>query len=54
MKTEKLLKLWRMGQVATEGRVLVFKSLAISIVVHLALVRDVPFSTISQLEKIQK
>ena len=54
MKTEKLLKLWRMGQVATEGRVLIFKTLAISKVVHLALVRDVPFSTTSQLENIQK
>ena len=54
MKTEKLLKLWRMGQVATEGRVLIFKTLAISKVVHLALVRDVPFNTISQLENIQK
>ena len=51
---EKLLKLWRMWQLIIEGEILIFKTLAISKVVRLALVKDVPSSTIARLEKIQK
>ena len=54
IKTEKFLKLWRMRQLRIAGKILIFKILAISKVVHLALVKDVPSSTIVQLEKIQK
>ena len=54
IKIEKLLKLWRMRQLTIEVKILIFKTLAISKVVHLALVKDVPSSTIAQLEKIQK
>ena len=54
IKIEKLLKLWRMRQLTIENKILIFKILAISKVVHLALVRDVPSSTIAKLEKIQK
>ena len=54
IKIEELLKLWRMRQLTIEGNILAFKSLAILEVVHLALVKDVPYSTIAQLEKIQK
>ena len=44
-----------MRQHTIEGKIVVFKMLAISNVVHLALVNDVlPSSTIVQLEKIQK
>ena len=43
-----------MRQLKIEVKILVFKTLAISKVVHLALVKDVPCSTIAQLEKIQK
>ena len=53
-KIEKLLKLWRMRQLTIEGKILVFETLAISKVVHLALLKDVPSSTIAQLEKMQK
>ena len=49
-----LLKLWRMQQLTIGGKILIFKTLAISNIVHLALVKDVPYSTIAQLEKIQK
>ena len=34
-----------------EGKILIFETLAISKVVHLALVKEVPSSTIAQLEK---
>ena len=54
IKIEKLLKLWRMRQLTVEVKILIFKTLAISKVVHLALVKDVPASTIAQLEKMQK
>ena len=43
-----------MHQLTMEDKVLIFKTLAISKIVHLALVKDVPSSTIAQLEKIQK
>ena len=54
IKIEKLLKLWRMWQLTTDSKTLIFKTLAISKIVNLALVKDVPSSTIAQLEKIQK
>ena len=50
----KLLKLCTILQLTIEGKILIFKTLAISKIVHFALVKDVPFSTIAQLEKIQK
>ena len=37
-----------------ECKILIFKNLAISKIVHLALVKDITSSTIAQLEKIQK
>ena len=45
VKIEKLLKMWRMQQLKIEGKILVFRTLGISNVVHLALVKDVPSST---------
>ena len=38
----------------TEGRIAVFKSLAISKLIHLVLVTEIPTSTINLLTKIQK
>ena len=43
-----------MLQLTIEGKILIFKTLAISKVVHLPLLKGVPSSTIAQLEKIQK
>ena len=43
-----------MRQLTIEGKIVIFKTLGISEIVHLALVKDVPSSTIVQLEKIQK
>ena len=43
-----------MRHLTLEGNTLIFKTLAISKVVHLALVNNVPSSTIAQLEKTQK
>ena len=43
-----------MRQLTIEGKILIVKSLAISKIVHLALVKDVASTTIAQLEKMQK
>ena len=43
-----------MLQQTIKGKILSFKTLALSIVVHLGLVKDAPSSTIAQLEKVQK
>ena len=54
IKIEKSFKLRRMQQLTIEGKILVFKTLATSKVEHLAFVKDLPSSTIAQLEKVQK
>ena len=43
-----------MQQLTIEGKILIFKILAISKVAHLDLVEDVPSSRIAQLDKIQR
>ena len=43
-----------MRQRTIEGKILIFRTLAISKIVNFVLVKDVPSSTIAQLEKIQK
>ena len=43
-----------MRHLTLEGNTLIFKTFAISKVVHLALVNNVPSSAIAQLEKTQK
>ena len=53
IKIEKSLKLWRMWQLTIEGKIVIFKTLAILKVVHLALLKDLLSSTIAQLDRIQ-
>ena len=53
-KIQNILKIWRMRDLTLEGKVTIFKSLAISKIVHLALVANIPVSTIDLLIKIQK
>ena len=53
-KIEQVLKLGRMRYLSIEGKITVFKTLALSKIIHLALVTDVPKSTILALNKIQK
>ena len=43
-----------MQQLTVESKILIFKTLTISKVVHLASVKDVPSSTIAQVNKTQK
>ena len=53
-KIEKVLKLWRARNQTLEGKITVFKSMALSIITHLALVKTIPPSIIDQLNKTQK
>ena len=49
-----VLNLWRMKNVTLEGRMVVFKTLAISKIVFLALLIKIPYHVVKKLEKIQK
>ena len=49
---EKVLKLWRMRNLTLEGKVTIFKALAISKIVHLVLITNIPTSTMKELNKI--
>ena len=51
---EKILRIWRMKDFSIAGKITVFKTLAISKVVHLALSKTIPKSIIQELNKIQK
>lgn len=51
---QNILKTWRTRDLSLEGKVTIFKSLAISKIVHLVLVTNIPLSTIELLIRIQK
>ena len=51
---KKLLRIWRMRDLLIAGKITVFKTLAISKIVHLALVKISSNSIIQELNKIQK
>ena len=53
-KIEKVLKIWRIRNLTDQGKITFFKTLAISKIIHLAFVTNVPQVIIDQLNKIQK
>ena len=53
VKIENISKLWRMRQLILEGRITVFKSLAVSKVIHLLLITKLHNNTVDALHKIQ-
>ena len=53
VKIQNILKLLKLRNLVIEGRIVVFKSLAISKLIHLALVTEVPTSITNLLPKIQ-
>ena len=53
VKIQNILKLWKLKNVTIEGRIVVFKSLAISKIIHLEVVTELPTLTINYLTKIQ-
>ena len=54
LKIEKSLRLWRMRNLSIADKITVFKTLAISKIVHLALVKVIPNLVIFKLDKIKK
>ena len=54
MKIENILKLWYMRQLTLEGRITVFKSSAVSKVIHLLLISKLQNNEIDLSDKIQK
>ena len=54
IKIKKSLQIWRMRDISILGKMTVFKTLAISKIIHLALVKTIPNSIIQKLNKIQK
>ena len=53
-KIENVLKVWRARRLPLEGKITIFKSLALSKITHLALVKTVSSSIIDQLNKTRK
>ena len=51
---ENVLRVWRMRGLTIEGKIVIFKPLAISKIVHLALIKTVPIFTAKQLNIIKK
>ena len=53
-KIEKFLGIWRMRDLSIASKITVFKTLAISKIVHVALVKIIPNSIIQESNKIHK
>ena len=53
VKIQNILKLWKLRNLSIEGRIVVFKSLAISKLTHLALITEITTSTINLITKIR-
>ena len=49
-----IIKLWRMSHLSLEGKIAIFKSLAISKIVYLGLLTIIPNSFLEQLKQMQK
>ena len=54
LKIEKILKLWQMRNLSLAGKITIFKSLAISKIVYLAMMTPVPKPIVNDLCKLQK
>ena len=51
---QSVLKIWRMRNLTSEGKMIVFKTLALSKILHLCLTAVVPKRIIEDIENIQK
>ena len=51
---ENFLKVWRTSDLIIEGKIVIFKSLATSKIVHLALIKTVTIFTVGELIIIEK
>ena len=53
-KIQQVLRLWNSHTLTLEGRIMIFKTLAISTIVYLVLITNVPKETVEELQEIQK
>ena len=53
-KLQKVINIWEMRNLSLLGKITIFKTLALSKIIHQALVTNVPTATIEILSKIQK
>ena len=53
-KIQNVLRIWRMRSLTLEGKIIVFKTLAISKIVYLSMMIKVPTEIVVELDKIQK
>ena len=53
VKIQNILKLWKLRHLTIQGRIVVFKSLAISKLINLTLVNEVPTLTINLSTEVQ-
>ena len=53
-KLQKVINIWKMQNLSLLGKITIFKMLALSKIIHLALVTNVPTATIELLSKMQK
>ena len=53
-KIQQVLHLWNSRMLTLEGRIMIFKTLAISKIVYPALITNVPKVIVEELQKIQK
>ena len=53
-KLQKVINMWKLRNLSLLGKITIFKTLALSKIIHLALVTNVPTATIELLSKIQK
>ena len=51
---ERVLKLWKLRNLTLEGKILIFKTLALSKIIFQAFVTPIPICVVTELEKIQK
>ena len=51
---QKVINIWEMRNLSLLGKIIIFKTLALSKIIHLALITNVPTATIELLNKIQK
>ena len=53
-KLQKIINIWKLQNLSLIGKIKIFKTLALSIIIHLALMTNVPTATIELLSQIQK
>ena len=51
---QRVLKLWKLGNLTLEGKILTFKTLALSKIIFQAFVTPIPIYVVTELQKIQK